>query len=62
MSFLVCNFMKINISKKKRGIFPKKAKVFLVFSDGLVVHGDGMVDATKDKVEAIFSITLVKKL
>ena len=54
--------MEIKIFKKKKGVFPKKAKVFLVFSDGLVIHGDGMVDAIKEKEQAIFSITLVKKL
>lgn len=56
--------MKIKIKNKEIGVnFPKKAKVIFVFDDGVIIHGDGIVDAIKNNhKEAVFSATLVKKI
>lgn len=55
--------MKIKIKGKKNKIFPRLAKIIFVFADGVVIQGDGKVDAVgNNRREAIFTATLVKKI
>lgn len=57
--------MKIDIkkTKKPKGI-SDKAKIIIIFPDGVTIHGDGHVEGIKNHIlkQAVFTCTLVKDL